>query len=42
MIEPSLYERISFVNEENVSLIDYATFFGLIKCFKFLLFNDHF
>ena len=38
-IEPSLYERFSFVNEENVSLIDYAAFFGSIKCFKFLLLN---
>ena len=38
-IEPSLYERFSFVNKENVSLIDYAAFFGSIKCFKFLLLN---
>ena len=28
MIEPSLYERFSFVNQKNVSLIDYAAFFG--------------
>ena len=38
-IEPSLYERFSFVNKRNVSLIDYAAFFGSIKCFKFLLLN---
>ena len=38
-IEPSLYERCSFVNTENVSLIDFAAFFGSIKCFKFLLLN---
>ena len=38
-IAPSLYERFSFINKENVSIIDYAAFFGSIKCFKFLLKN---
>ena len=36
-IEPSLYERCSFINKNNVSLINYAAFFGSIKCFRFLL-----
>ena len=39
IIPPSLYERCSFVNNENVSLIDYSAFFGSIKCFQFLLLN---
>ena len=38
-IEPSLYERFSYINENNVSLIDYAAFFGSTKCFKFLMLN---
>ena len=38
-IVPSLYERFSFINHNNVSLIDYAAFFGSINCFKFLLLN---
>ena len=38
-IEPSLYERYSFINKENISLIDYAAFFGSVKCFKFLIVN---
>ena len=37
MIEPSLYEKFSFINKTNVSLIDYPAFFGSIKCFKYLL-----
>ena len=40
IIEPSLYERCSFINKPNVSLIDYAAFFGSIKCFRFLLLNE--
>ena len=39
IIEPSLYEWCSFINKENVSLIDSAAFFGTIKCFRFLLLN---
>ena len=41
-VEPSLYERCSFINQEGgyISLIDYAAFFGSVKCFKFLLLND--
>ena len=38
-IKPSLYERCSFINKEDVSLVDYAAFFGSIKCFRFLLLN---
>ena len=38
-IKPSLYERYSFINKENVSLIDYCAFFGSIQCFKYLLLN---
>ena len=38
-IEPSLYERYSFINNYNVSLIDYCAFFGSINCFKYLLLN---
>ena len=38
-IEPSFYERFLFVNQKIVSLIDYAAFFGSIKCFKFRIFN---
>ncbi|OHS95321.1 hypothetical protein TRFO_38572 [Tritrichomonas foetus] len=36
----SIYERFSFINERNVKLIDFAAFFGSIKCFKFLMLND--
>ena len=39
IILPSVYERVPFVNQKYVSLIDYAAFFGSIKCFKFLLLN---
>ena len=38
-IKSSLYERCSFINKGNVSLIDYAAFFGSIKCFRFLFLN---
>ena len=38
-IPPSLYECFSFVNKGKVSLIDYAAFFGSIKCFRFLFMN---
>ena len=38
-ISPSLYERCSFINKENISLIDYSAFFESIKCFRFLLSN---
>ena len=31
-----LYEITSFVNTENVSIIDYTKFFASIKCFKLL------
>ncbi|KAH0795487.1 cask-interacting protein (caskin) 1,2 [Histomonas meleagridis] len=40
IIDPSLYERYSYVNKWNVSLIDYAAFFGsTIKCFRYLMLN---
>ena len=39
IIEPSIYERYSFINKENVSLIDYCAFFCSIQCFKYLLLN---
>ena len=38
-VVPSLYEIFSFINKRNISLIDYAAFFGSIKCFKFLMLN---
>ena len=38
-IEPSLYEKCSFTNKINVTLIDCSAFFGSINCFKFLLLN---
>ena len=38
-ISPSLYERSSFINKENITLIDYAAFFCSVKCFRFLLLN---
>ena len=38
-IPPALYERYSFINKENVSLINYSSFFESIKCFHFLLLN---
>ena len=38
-IEYSTYEKHSFVESKEISLIDYAAFFGSIKCFKFLLLN---
>ena len=40
-IEPSLYERVSFVNKRNVSLIDYATFLGFIKHKNSYYWMDH-
>ena len=39
-IEPSIYERCSYINNGDVSLIDYAAFFGSIKCFRFLFFGS--
>ena len=39
IIQPSLYERCSFINKIGSSLIDYCAFFVAIKCFKFLLLN---
>ncbi|OHS98735.1 hypothetical protein TRFO_08746 [Tritrichomonas foetus] len=38
-IVPSKNERISYINHENISFIEYSAFFGSIKCFKYLLMN---
>ena len=38
-IKLSLYEKYSFINKDDISLIDYEAFFGSIKCFKFLMLN---
>lgn len=39
-IEKSIFERFIFINDssitKNITLIEYAAFFGSIKCFKFL------
>lgn len=37
-ISNCIYERCSFVNNE-ISYIEYAAFFGAVKCFKYLLLN---
>lgn len=35
----SIKERISFLHDGKINLLEYAAFFGSIKCFKFLLLN---
>ncbi|KAH0793924.1 cask-interacting protein (caskin) 1,2 [Histomonas meleagridis] len=39
VIAQNPYERYSFINNGNNTLIDYAAFFGSIKCFKYLMMN---
>lgn len=49
MIKPSIYERFSLMNvfkkerkddpENGIKFIDFAAFFGALKCFKYLLLN---
>ena len=38
-IRRSIYERKSVVNK-NLTLIEYAAFYGSVKCFKYLLMNE--
>ena len=39
-IFPSIFETNSFLIKKNVSLIEYATFFGSIQIFQYLLLNN--
>lgn len=39
LVKTSIYEKNSFVNDGNCSLLEYAAFFGARNCFKFLLSN---
>ena len=38
-VYPSDFEYITILNKKAITLLDYAAFFGAVKCFKFLLMN---
>ncbi|KAH0794458.1 cask-interacting protein (caskin) 1,2 [Histomonas meleagridis] len=38
-IKPSPFERTTFLNFEEITLLQIATFYGSIKCFRFLILN---